>query len=693
MNTNKILSNYGCYTFNDDVMKERLSEEIYEEFKSSIENGKTMSKECASVIADTMLEWAIELGATHFTHWFAPLTGLTAEKHDAFLEIINDRATLKFNGKLLRKGETDASSFPSGGLRATFEARGYTAWDCTSYAFVKDGSLYIPTLFCAYTGEALDNKTPLLKSCDVLNKEAVRLLNSIGLTEVTSVTSFAGAEQEYFLVDEEYFEKRLDLKLTGRTLYGANPPKGQDLEGHYYGYLNNRIANFMKDLDMELWKYGIPAKTKHNEAAPAQHEIACIYRKVNITTDNNHLLMQLMQDIAKKHGLRCLLHEKPFRGVNGSGKHNNWSIVTNTGVNLFNPGLDPINNIPFLATLACIIKGVDDYQDLLRLSIATSGNDHRLGGNEAPPATISMFLGEALNELINTIIEGKELYEVTRTRFNTGVKVIPDFQKDNTDRNRTSPFAFTGNKFEFRGVGSSQSIAFANTILNAMLAMTMKEMSDKLEEGYDINEVIKIFLSNHKRIVYEGNCYSEEWKKELKERNLSNLTNTVDAINVLNNKELTKMLVSLGIFTESEITSRYEIMLDSYSKTIQVEASTALYMAKNQIFPACLSYLNKISNTYQPLDNLNMETDYLKKEVVEINELLRQMKDLIEKLEVKIKQAQEVKYDFLLAANLWKNKVFVLMDELRNIVDTLESKVDEKSWPMPTYIDLLFGIK
>ena len=693
MNTNKILSNYGCYTFNDDVMKERLNEEIYEEFKSSIENGKTMSKECASVIADTMLEWAIELGATHFTHWFAPLTGLTAEKHDAFLEIINDRATLKFNGKLLRKGETDASSFPSGGLRATFEARGYTAWDCTSYAFVKDGSLYIPTLFCAYTGEALDNKTPLLKSCDVLNKEAVRLLNLIGLTEVTSVTSFAGAEQEYFLVDEEYFEKRLDLKLTGRTLYGANPPKGQDLEGHYYGYLNNRIANFMKDLDMELWKYGIPAKTKHNEAAPAQHEIACIYRKVNITTDNNHLLMQLMQDIAKKHGLRCLLHEKPFRGVNGSGKHNNWSIVTNTGVNLFNPGLDPINNIPFLATLACIIKGVDDYQDLLRLSIATSGNDHRLGGNEAPPATISMFLGEALNELINTIIEGKELYEVTRTRFNTGVKVIPDFQKDNTDRNRTSPFAFTGNKFEFRGVGSSQSIAFANTILNAMLAMTMKEMSDKLEEGYDINEVIKIFLSNHKRIVYEGNCYSEEWKKELKERNLSNLTNTVDAINVLNNKELTKMLVSLGIFTESEITSRYEIMLDSYSKTIQVEASTALYMAKNQIFPACLSYLNKISNTYQSLDNLNMETDYLKKEVVEINELLRQMKDLIEKLEVNIKQAQEVKYDFLLAANLWKNKVFVLMDELRNIVDTLESKVDEKSWPMPTYIDLLFGIK
>ena len=373
MDTNKLLSNYGCYTFNDDVMKERLPKETYEEFKSSLETGATLSKECAAVIADVMLEWASELGATHFTHWFAPLTGLTAEKHDSFLELIDDKATVKFSGKLLRKGETDASSFPSGGLRATFEARGYTAWDCTSLAFVKDGSLYIPTLFCSYTGEALDNKTPLLKSCDALNKEAVRLLNLIGLKDVTSVTSYAGAEQEYFLVDEEYFEKRLDLKLTGRTLYGANPPKGQELEGHYYGYLNSRIANFMKELDSELWKYGIPAKTKHNEAAPAQHEIACIYRKVNITTDNNHLLMQLMQDIAKKHGLRCLLHEKPFRGVNGSGKHNNWSVVTNTGINLFKPGSDPSNNLPFLATLACMVKGVDDFADLLRLSIATPG--------------------------------------------------------------------------------------------------------------------------------------------------------------------------------------------------------------------------------------------------------------------------------------------------------------------------------
>lgn len=693
MNTNTLLSNYGCYTFNDDVMKERLPKEAYEEFKSSIETGATLSKECAAIIADVMLEWATELGATHFTHWFAPLTGLTAEKHDAFLELIDDKATLKFNGKLLRKGETDASSFPSGGLRATFEARGYTAWDCTSLAFVKDGSLYIPTLFCSYTGEALDNKTPLLKSCDALNKEAVRLLNLIGLTDVTSVVSYAGAEQEYFLVDEEYFEKRLDLKLTGRTLYGANPPKGQELEGHYYGYLNNRISNFMKDLDSELWKYGIPAKTKHNEAAPAQHEIACIYRKVNITTDNNHLLMQLMQDIAKKHHLRCLLHEKPFRGVNGSGKHNNWSVVTNTGINLFKPGSDPINNLPFLVTLACMVKGVDDFADLLRLSIATPGNDHRLGGNEAPPATISMFLGDALNDLIEAIIEGKELHEIKKIRFNTGVKVIPDFQKDNTDRNRTSPFAFTGNKFEFRGVGSSQSIATANVMLNAMLAQTMKSMSLRLENGEDVHNVIKEFFNNHKRIIYEGNCYSNEWKKEVELRKLSNLQNTVDAIKVLKNKELTKALSSLGIFTESEISSRYEILLDSYSKTIQVEASTALYMAKSQIFPACLSYLDKISNTYKTLNNIDVNADFVKEDVLELSSLLKQMKDVMGKLEQNIKHAQEVKNDCLLAANMWKDSVLNTMNELRNIVDMLETKVDEKYWPMPTYIDLLFGIK
>ncbi len=693
MNKDNLLSHYGCYTFNDDVMKERLPKETYLEFRKSLENKETLSKECAAIIADAMKDWAIELGATHFTHWFAPLTNLTAEKHDAFLELENDKAILSFNGKLLRKGEADASSFPSGGLRATFEARGYTAWDCTSPAFVKDGSLYIPTLFCAYTGESLDNKTPLLKSCDALNKEAVELLNLLGLNDVTSVTSFVGSEQEYFLVPEEFYERRLDLKLTGRTLFGANPPKGQDLEGHYYGYINTKISNFMKELDNELWKYGIPAKTKHNESAPAQHEIACIYRKVNITTDNNHLLMQLMQDIAKKHGLRCLLHEKPFRGVNGSGKHNNWSCVTNTNVNLFKPGSDPMHNLAFLATLACVIKGVDDYADLLRLSIATPGNDHRLGGNEAPPATISMFLGDALNEVIDALIEGKELNEIKKARFQTGVSVIPDFQKDNTDRNRTSPFAFTGNKFEFRGVGSSQSIAVANTMLNSMLAATMKEMSNLIKEGKAPHDVIKMFLTNHKRVIFEGDGYSKTWEKEIKTRGLSNKTNTVDAITVLKEEKPTQMLTTLGVFSESEINSRYEILLDSYSKTIQVEACTALKIAKNQIFPACLSYLNKITQTANNLAVINANFDFIKEDVLELSNLLTVMKKRIKDLELAIENVKAKKADNLEKAKLWKDKVLSLMNDLREVVDTLETKVDEKDWPMPTYIDLLFGIK
>ena len=693
MKENNILSHYGCYTFNDDVMKERLPKDIYEEFKKSLENKETLSKECAAVIADAMKDWAIELGATHFTHWFAPLTNLTAEKHDAFLELDNDKAILSFNGKLLRKGEADASSFPSGGLRATFEARGYTAWDCTSPAFVKDGSLYIPTLFCAYTGESLDNKTPLLKSCDALNKEAVELLNLLGLTDVTSVTAYVGSEQEYFLVPEEVYNKRLDLQLTGRTLFGANPPKGQDFEGHYYGYINSRISNFMKELDHELWKYGIPAKTKHNESAPAQHEIACIYRKVNITTDNNHLLMQLMQDIAKKHGLRCLLHEKPFRGVNGSGKHNNWSVVTNTSINLFKPGTDPMNNLPFLATLACLVKGVDDYADLLRLSIATTGNDHRLGGNEAPPSAISMFLGDDLNEIIDAIIEGKKLNEIKKSRFQTGVSVIPDFQKDNTDRNRTSPFAFTGNKFEFRGVGSSQSIAIANTMLNALLASTMKEMTRLLKGGKKPLEVIKQFLSNHRRVIFEGDGYSKEWEKEIQTRGLSNKKSTVDAIKVLSEEKPSTMLKELGIFSDAEIKSRYEILLDSYSKTIQVEASTALKIAKNQIFPACLSYLNKLSTTATNLNNIEVSYDFIKDDILELTNLLSSMKQKMKQLELSINNAQNKKADNLEKANIWKDEVLTSMNELRSVVDTLETIVGEKDWPMPSYIDLLFGIK
>jgi glutamine synthetase len=692
MDMNKIIENYGCYTFNDDVMKERLPKATYEEFKKSLSASEPLSKECADVVAEAMKNWAIEKGATHYTHWFTPLNGLTAEKHDSFLELQNDKAILAFNGKLLRKGETDASSFPSGGLRATFEARGYTAWDCTSHAFVKDGSLYIPTLFCSYTGEALDNKTPLLKSCDALNKQAVRLFNLLGMKDVTNVSSYVGSEQEYFLVPEEYFEKRLDLKLTGRTLFGANPPKGQDFEGHYYGYLNTKVSNFMKELDAELWKYGIPAKTKHNEAAPAQHEIACIYRKVNITTDNNHLLMQLMQDIAKKHGLRCLLHEKPFAGVNGSGKHNNWSVVTSTNINLFKPGNDPVNNEPFIVTLACLVRAVDKYADLLRLSIATPGNDHRLGGNEAPPATISMFLGDPINQVIDAVLNDAQIKEETSTRFQTGVSVIPDFKKDSTDRNRTSPFAFTGNKFEFRGVGSSQSIAIANTMLNAILAYTMKEMADSMESGIDKNAIIKEYFTKHRRVIFEGDGYSNEWDKEIKNRQLSNKKNTVEAINVLKDQELIKPLVDLGILTNSEVESRYEIMLDSYSKTIQVEAATALKIAKNQIFPACLDYLNKVAKVSLNVEKNNLDNTFLKEEVQELASLIKTMQEAIKVLENSLNKVLIMKQDIYNKAQVYKDEVLVAMFNLRKIVDTLEIKVDSKYWPIPTYTEVLFGV-
>ena len=689
---NNLLKQYGSYTFNDDVMKKRLKKSTYDAFHLALDNKEPLSKEIAQEIAECMKDWAIELGATHFTHWFTPLNGLTAEKHDAFLELENDKAILAFSGKSLRKGETDASSFPSGGLRATFEARGYTAWDCTSPAFIKDGSLYIPTLFCSYTGEALDNKTPLLKSCEALNKEAVKLLTLLGAEDIQSVDSFVGAEQEYFLVNEEYYEKRLDLKLTGRTLFGANPPKGQDLDGHYYGYINTKISNFMKELDNELWKFGIPSKTKHNESAPAQHEIACIYRNVNTTTDNNNLVMQIIQDIAKKHGLRCLLHEKPFNGVNGSGKHNNWSVVTNTNINLFKPGNDPMSNLPFLATLACIVKGVDEYADLLRMSIASASNDHRLGGNEAPPATISMFLGENISEVVEAIIQDKKITDIKKTRFQTGVSVIPDFAKDNTDRNRTSPFAFTGNKFEFRGVGSSQSIALANTMLNSILAIEMKEMISLLENGEDAYNIIKKFFTEHKRIIFEGNGYSDEWEKEVVKRGLPNRKNAVDAINCLKDEKTIKPLIELGIHTNEEIVSRHEVLLDSYSKTIQVEALTTLKMAKNQIFPACLNYINNLSVTTINLDKNDVDSTFVKDELIEVTNLVKDLKTKINNLEKQIEKVQSTKTNAYELALLWKDNVLLAMNELRKVVDKLETLVDSTYWPMPTYTNLLFDI-
>lgn len=692
MEMNKLLEDYGCLAFSDDVMKERIPKSIYKAFHESLDNGEELSKECATVIANAMKIWALENGATHFTHWFMPMTGLTAEKHDAFLEPDGCKAVLEFSGKTLRKGEPDASSFPSGGLRATFEARGYTAWDCTSPAFVKDGSLYIPTLFCSYTGEALDKKTPLLRSCDALSKAACRLLPLLGEKGITKVTASVGAEQEYFLVDDKYYQERMDLKLTGRTLFGAMAPKGQELEDHYFGSLKRKVSAFMKDLDHELWKYGIPSKTKHNEVAPAQHEVACVYSKVNITTDNNHLLMQIMQDIAKKHGLRCLLHEKPFAGVNGSGKHDNWSVTTNTGINLFNPGANPAENKPFIATLACTIKAVDDYADLLRMSIASAGNDHRLGANEAPPAIISMFLGEELDALLAEICEGKKTSKSDAARFATGVSVVPTFSKDNTDRNRTSPFAFTGNKFEFRAVGSSQSVAGPNTILNAILADAMEKMADEIESGKSFEDVVKEFVLAHKRIIFNGDGYSAEWEEEAAKRGLPNNKNTVDALKCLKEEKNLEMLDRLGVYSRVELGSRYEILLENYIKTIQVEGLTALKMAKSQIYPAVCDYLSKVSSEVIAAKEAGLDVDFLVDDANALAKLVKTMKEQMTNLETNIAAAQASEEEIFEQAVAWRDDVFAMMQALRETVDQLEESIDAEYWPMPTYLDLLFGI-
>ena len=689
---NKLLEDYGILAFTDDTMKERIPKSIYKAFHESLDKGEELSKECATVIANAMKIWALEHGATHFSHWFMPMTGLTAEKHDAFLEPEGSKAVLQFSGKTLRKGEPDASSFPSGGLRATFEARGYTAWDCTSPAFVKDGTLYIPTLFCSYTGEALDKKTPLLRSCDALSKAACRLLPLIGVDGVTKVSASVGAEQEYFLVEDKYYQERMDLKLTGRTLFGAMAPKGQELEDHYFGSLKRKVAAFMKDLDRELWKYGIPSKTKHNEVAPAQHEVACVYTKVNITSDNNHLLMQIMQDVAKAHGLRCLLHEKPFAGVNGSGKHNNWSVMTNTGINLFDPGSNPVENKPFIASLACTIKAVDEYAELLRMSIASAGNDHRLGANEAPPAIISMFLGEDLNALIEEICDGKKISKIDTGRFATGVSVVPTFSKDNTDRNRTSPFAFTGNKFEFRAVGSSQSIAGPNTILNAILADEMEKMADELEAGKTFDEVVKEFISEHKRIIFNGDGYSAEWEEEAARRGLLNNKNTVDALKCLKEEKNLEMLDRLGVYSRVELGSRYEILLENYVKTIQVEGLTALKMAKTQIYPAVCDYLSKVSSEVISGKEAGIDVGFLVDDANKLAGLIKTMKQQIDVLDKDIADAQNMDVEIFEQAVAWRDNVFKAMNELRETVDTVETLVDADYWPIPTYVDLLFGI-
>ena len=689
MDLNNLLKNYGSYTFNDEVMRERIPHSVYVAFHQSLKNGEPLTKETATVIANAMKIWALEKGATHFTHWFIPLNGVSSGKHDAFLELKDNTPLLEFSGKLLRKGEPDASSFPSGGLRATFEARGYTAWDCHSPAFIKDGSLYIPTLFCSYNGEALDNKTPLLKSCDCLNKQAVRLLKLLNYN-VENVTSYVGSEQEYFLISDELYKKRLDLRFTGRTLFGANAPKGQEFDDHYFSTIKPKVAEFMKELDHELWKYGIPAKTKHNEAAPSQFEIACIYRDVNITTDNNHLLMELLKDLAPKYGLRCLLHEKPFKGINGSGKHNNWSVVTNDGLNLFAPGKQPFSNLPFLATLACLIKGVDEYASLLRVSIASASNDLRLGGYEAPPFVISMFLGNELTEIVNCLIEDRQINSFKKDRFKVGVSSIADFSKDDSDRNRTSPFAFTGNKFEFRGVGSSQSIALVNTFLNSILANSMKEMADLIEKGNSPISVIKNFINDHKRIIYNGDGYSLHWIKEANERGLNNTTNVVDAISCFDDNKIIKMLSELEIFTVEEIKSRQEIMYQTYYKTIVVEAKTALRMIRTQIYPSCLAYLKQLAELKISLINLNSEIAYFENDMNMVAEKLELLSQNCVILENYIDRAEKIK-DIRMASLYALNEILKILNEIRGIVDRLEVLVDQKYWPIPTYCDLLFS--
>lgn len=698
MDANKLTELYASMTFTDDVMKERIPKSTYKAFHEALAHQEPLPKEVATVIANAMKVWAVELGATHYVHWFSPMSGNTAGKCDAFLEPTEDmHAILEFSGKSLRKGEPDASSFPSGGLRATFEARGYTAWDCTSPAFVYQNTLYIPTLFCSYTGEALDKKTPLLRSVDALSKEAVRLCHLLGLEDVKKVTPSVGAEQEYFLVDRKYYEQRLDLRLTGRTLFGAKPPKGQELDDHYFGQIKRRVAAFMDELDRELWKQGIPSKTKHNEVAPAQHEVACVYREVNLTADNNHLMMDIMHRIAKNHDLICLLHEKPFNGVNGSGKHNNWSVVTDTGVNLFNPGPNPRENLPFLAAFACTIKAVDEYADMLMMSVSSAGNDYRLGGHEAPPSIMSTFIGEELEDIVDELIEGTHKDVRTNERFNTGVSVIPTFSKDKTDRNRTSPFAFTGNKFEFRAVGSSQSISGPNTILNTILAKSMRDMADEIEKSEKAPkeaamDCICHFLKEHRRIIFNGDGYSKEWHEQAKRLGLVDAKDTVESVKVLRNKEKTAIFSEMGVYSEKELESRFDILLHNYNMTLQVEAQTALKMVKTQIYPAGVSYLGSISQDVASAKAAGIEVDYLSKDVQAISNILSGIRVNVSNLESVMHLAQSSTKDIYEVSCLWRDGVRKAMEDLRYSVDLLEENIDASYWPIPTYTDLMFGV-
>ena len=684
--------------FDDRVMRSMLSADVYNSLRKTIDEGATLDLSVANAVATAMKDWAVHKGATHYTHWFQPLTGITAEKHDGFISPAPDgRVIMEFSGKELIKGEPDASSFPSGGLRATFEARGYTAWDPTSYAFIKDKTLCIPTAFCSYGGEALDKKTPLLRSMEALNKQALRILKLFGNDTAKCVKTSVGPEQEYFLVDKKLYDQRPDLIYTGRTLFGAKPPKGQEMDDHYFGVIKPRVLDFMHDLNDELWKLGILAKTQHNEVAPAQHELAPIYSTTNIATDQNQLTMEIMQKVAKRHDLVCLLHEKPFAGVNGSGKHNNWSMTTDTGVNLLTPGETPYENAQFLIFLCAVIKAVDDYQDLLRLSVATAGNDHRLGANEAPPAVISMFLGEELSAVLEAIETDKPYSAKEKKQMKLGVDVLPKFVKDTTDRNRTSPFAFTGNKFEFRMLGSSNSIACANMMLNAAVAESLKQYADKLEGAADfktkLQEVIKKTIKDHKRIIFNGNGYDDEWIAEAERRGLSNYKTTADCMPHLLDKKNADMLISHGIFTKEELESRCEIMLENYCKTVIIEANTMTDMVKKQILPAISKYVDKLCDTVIKKKSVsqNAECMFETKTVSKLSTLSDAMFDMTGELEGEVIKTKDGS-DVIAESAKIRDSVLPLMTRLRLLADEAETVCSKECWPFPTYGELLFGV-
>ncbi len=696
--TKNIPSIFGCMVFNDEVMRERLPKEVYKSLTKTIATGRTIDASIADVVANAMKDWAIEKGATHYTHWFQPLTGVTAEKHDSFISPVGScKIVMEFSGKELIKGESDASSFPTGGLRATFEARGYTAWDPASYAFVKDGTLYIPTAFCSYTGEALDTKTPLLRSMDAINTQGLRILRLFGDTACKRLNNTVGAEQEYFIIDKEIYDKRKDLIYTGRTLFGAPAPKGQELEDHYFGPLKTRISAFMAELDEELWKLGINSKTKHNEAAPAQHELAPIYETTNMAVDHNLLIMEYMKKVAERHGLVCLLHEKPYKGVNGSGKHNNWSISTDTGKNLLNPGKVPAENAKFLLILAAIIKAVDDYQDLLRISVAHAGNDCRLGAHEAPPAIVSIFVGEEIEQIINSIIDGKTYEGAKAAIMDLGVPSVPTFRKDTTDRNRTSPLAFTGNKFEFRMLGSSQNIAMPNIVLNTAVAESLKQFADILEgaEDFDasLTKILRDTFAEHKRILFDGNGYSEEWEKEAESRGLLNLKKSVDAYKCFNAPKNVKLFTDHGVMSEVEINSREEIYFENYAKIVNIEALTMIEMATRDIIPAVSAYTAEVADAASAKLALlpDIDCSFEKNTVKTLSELNAKAYSLTERLKKEESKATAVT-DAVKRAEAYCYKVIPAMDALRETVDKMEPLVASEYWPLPTYGDMMFRV-